>query len=124
MTAQDKGTTVALVAHASKGWQRGSQWTVTVPETFLYGSGDTLAAARESVAEQALAALVAGSELPALVRDGDGSLWIFTPCRDGNRSIRVRPDGTVSGCVTVSGGSPAYSADMIVKHHEGATRIY
>ena len=118
-----KETTVAIPAMGDKGWERGSQWSVTVPNAPIYGRGSSLAAARADAAEQ-LTALVANvTELPAFVRDGDGSLWVLTPHADGHRTVRIRPDDTVSGCSSVGSGTPAEAADSIARNHAGSVRL-
>jgi hypothetical protein len=121
MTTKD--TTVSVPATASKGWERGSAWVVDVPGTPVRGAGASLAAARQE-AGHGLATLAANvTELPALVRDGDGSLWIFTAHPDGYRGMRLRADDTTAGCSMVGAGTPAAAADMLARNHDGAVRL-
>lgn len=122
-TTTSKTTTVAVDAHAAKGWRKGSEWVVTVPGTPVFASGPTLTHARHDAGQQLATAAANATELPALVRDGDGSLWVFTPHADGYRATRLGADDKTSGCTTIGGGTPADAADAIVVHHAGAVRL-
>jgi hypothetical protein len=121
MTSKD--TTVALPATATKGWERGAGWTVTVPNAPVYGHGASLPAARADASAQVATLIANVTELPAFVRDGDGSLWVFTSHADGHRAIRIRSDDTVSGCSSVGAGTPAEAADSIARCHAGSVRL-
>jgi hypothetical protein len=121
MTSKD--TTITIPAHASQGWQKGSPWVVTVGGAPIYASDKSIVKARAQAGEEAARLIANVTELPALVRDGDGSLWVLTPHADGHRCMRLRPDDTVSGCTSFGGGTPAEAADSIVRNHEGSVRL-
>jgi hypothetical protein len=121
MTSKD--TTIAIPANAYQGWQKGSPWVVTVGGAPISGVAQSIAKARAIAGEEAARLLANVTELPALVRDGDGSLWVLTPHADGHRCMRLRPDDTTSGCVSIGDGSPIEKADSIVRNHEGSVRL-
>lgn len=123
-TITDKPVTLAIEAHAHRGWQKGAQWAVTVTGTNVYGRGPTLTHARHDATEQIASLVQNVTESPACVRDGDGSLWMFAPHGDGHQSRRIRPDGIASNCHSVGSGTPAEAAEQIVKHHDGAVRVF
>jgi hypothetical protein len=114
--------TVPVPAHLFKGWQRGAETTITVADT-VTGHGSSRKAATLDAAVQVVSTLESLNARPAIVREPDGSMWFFYAHREGTEYRRMGPDGQVTGCVSVTGGTPAEKADQIVENHAGAVRV-
>lgn len=114
--------TVPVPADLFKGWQRKAQTEVTIADT-VRGRGSSRKAAIADAADQVAATLRNLTAKPAVVRETDGSLWFFYAHREGTESRRMTPEGRMSGCISVMGGTPTENADSIVTHHDGAVRV-
>lgn len=119
----DKATTVTIPATARKGFGRGAQWTVTV-NGVANGYGQTERAAREDAAQHFAALAVNAAVMPAMVRDDDGAVWVFTAHGSGHLGSRIRPGAeSVALGVEYGEGSPGEAAEQIVRSHAGAVRL-
>ena len=118
-----KPTTLTVPATARKGFGRDAPWTVTVLG-IANGSGPTMRDAKESAAEHFTALAMNAATMPAMVRDGDGAVWVFTAHGSGYLGSRIRPGAESASIGTTYGeGTPEEAAERIVRHHAGAVRI-
>ena len=118
-----KDTTITLGATALKTpreYGRDAAWTVVSP---VYGHGTTLAEARVDASIQLDELVRNTAELPAVVRDVDGRLRIFTARADGYRETRIHPDDKASGVTWCGSGSPSSAADAVVRERPGSVRL-
>jgi hypothetical protein len=118
-----KQITVTIPATARKGFGRDAQWTVTVSGV-ANGSGATMRDAKESAAEHFYALAMNAATMPAMVRDDDGAVWVFTAHGSGYMGSRIRPGAESASIGTTYGeGTPEQAAEYIVRYHPGAVRI-
>lgn len=92
-----------------KDWGRNGHYKASLGS--IVGYGRTQAEAKQDLADNLLAALVAASVDPAFARDDDGSLIVALPNYSGVEHWRIHDDNP--RCITGCDGPPRESLETV-----------
>jgi hypothetical protein len=118
-----KHTTITIPALIGKEYGRDGGWGATVAGIAV-GYAPTQREAKERASRTVLELASNAATMPAMVRDDDGAVWVFTAHGSGHVGSRIRPGAESASIGTTYGeGTPEEAAERIVRHHAGAVRI-